>query len=77
MDQKCGEINHFESKRNITYLEGLMKSLVTIATTLALLAVATGNLPRILHQVRKAQVHLIIESQASKWPKAMTLDARR
>lgn len=50
-----------------------MKSLVTIAATLAILAVASGNLPWILFQVRKAQIHLIIDSQASKWPKAMTL----
>lgn len=73
MDQKRGEINHFESKRKITYLEELMKSLVTIAATLAFLAVASGNLPWILFQVHKTQIHLIIESQASKWPKAMTL----
>lgn len=47
-----------------------MKSLVTIATNLALIADASANLPWILFQVRKAQIHLIIESQASKWPKA-------
>ncbi len=76
MDQKRGEINHFESKRKITYLEGLMKSLVTIASTLAILAVAYGNLPWILFQARKAQIHLIIDSQASKWPKAMTLPSQ-
>jgi|GEM_PF-1557640 hypothetical protein len=47
-----------------------MKSLITIAASLAILAVASGKLPWILFQVRKAQIHLIIESQASKWPKA-------
>ena len=50
-----------------------MKSLITIAATLAFLAVASSNLPWILFQVRKAQIQLIIESQATKWPKAMTL----
>ncbi len=50
-----------------------MKSLIIIAVTLAMLAVASGNLPWILFQVRKAQIHLIIDSQASKWPKGMTL----
>ena len=50
-----------------------MKSLAAIAATLAVLAVGTGKLPWILFQVRKAQIHLLIESQASKWPKAMTL----
>ena len=76
MDQKRGEINHFESKRKITYLEELMKSLVTMAATFAFLGVASGNLPWILFQVRKAQIHLIIESQASKWPKASVPNGR-
>ncbi len=53
-----------------------MKSLIAIASTLAVLALGTGKLPWILFQVRKAQIHLIIESQASKWPKAMTLPSR-
>ncbi len=45
-----------------------MKSVTAIAATLAVLAVATGKLPWILFQVRKAQIHLLIESQVSKWP---------
>lgn len=53
-----------------------MKSLTAIAATLAVLAVASGKLPWILLQVRKAQIHLIINSQASKWPKAMTMRSR-
>ena len=53
-----------------------MKSLIIIAAILAFFAVASGNLPWILFQVRKAQIHLIIESQESKWPKAMTLPSR-
>jgi hypothetical protein len=53
-----------------------MNSLIKIAVTLAFLAVASGNLPKILFQVRKAQIQLIKESQASKWPKAMTLPSR-
>ncbi len=50
-----------------------MSSIIKIAVILAFGAVASGNLPWVLLQVRKAQIHLIIESQASKWPKAMTL----
>ena len=46
--------------------EQLMKSLVNITATLAILAVASGNLPWILFQVRKAQIHLIIDSQPTK-----------
>lgn len=53
-----------------------MNNLITISVILAFAAVASGNLPKILYQVRKAQIHLIIDSQASKWPKAMTLPSR-
>ena len=50
-----------------------MNYLIKIAVTLALGAVFTGNLPWKLFQVRKAQVQLIIESQASNWPKVHRL----
>ena len=53
-----------------------MRYLISIAATLAIIAVGSGKLPWILFQVRKAQIHLIIESQASKWQKAMTLHSR-
>ena len=53
-----------------------MKSLIAIAAAISVLAVGSGKLPWILFQVRKAQIHLIIETQASKWPKAMTLPSR-
>lgn len=53
-----------------------MKSLTVIAATLAVMAVASGKLPWILFQVRKAQIHLIIETQASKWPKMMTMPSK-
>ena len=50
-----------------------MKSLIKIAVVLAFAAVASGNLPAVINQVRKAQFQLIQESEASKWQKAMTL----
>ena len=53
-----------------------MNSLIKIAVVLAFAAVSSGNLPKILNQVRKAQLHLIMESKASKWPRAMTLPSR-
>lgn len=53
-----------------------MNSLIKIAVVLAFAAVSSGNLPKILNQVRKAQFHLVMESKASKWPKAMTLPSR-
>jgi hypothetical protein len=48
-----------------------MNSLIKIAIALAVAAISTGNLPKVLYQLRKAQYQLIKESQASKWPKAM------
>lgn len=54
-----------------------MKNLIQIAVTLAIAAVASQNLPWILFQVRKAQIHLIMDSQASKWPRAMLLPKRQ
>ncbi len=57
-------------------MEDHMNNLIKIAVTLAFIAVASGNLPKILYQVRVAQIQLIKDSQASKWPKAMTLPSR-
>ena len=53
-----------------------MSKLISTAATLAILATASGNLPWVLFQVRKAQIKLIVDSQASKWPKAMMLSSR-
>lgn len=53
-----------------------MNSLIKIAVVLAFTAVSSGNLPKIINQVRKAQFQLVMDSKASKWPKAMTLPSR-
>lgn len=53
-----------------------MNSLIKIAVVLAFAAVSTGNFPKILNQVRKAQFQLIKESKPSKWPRAMTLPSK-
>jgi hypothetical protein len=50
-----------------------IQKLISIAATLAVLAASTGQLPRILHSVRVAQLHLILDSQASKWGRVMLL----
>lgn len=47
--------------------------LISIAATLAVLAVSTGRLPKVLHAVRVAQLHLIQDSQASRWGRVMLL----
>lgn len=53
-----------------------MNNLIKIAVTLTFMAVASGNLPKILYYIRMAQMRLVIDSQASKWPKAMKLSHR-
>ncbi len=53
-----------------------MNNLIKIAATLAFIATASGNLPKILYYVQLAQAKLIIDSQASKWPTAMRLPRR-
>jgi len=50
-----------------------MNNLIKIAVVLVFAAVLSGNLPKILFQIRVAQMKLILDSQASKWPKARTL----
>lgn len=50
-----------------------IERLISIAVTLAFLAASTGQLPRIVHAVRGAQIQLIKDSQASKWGRAMLL----
>ena len=51
---------------------GLDKLISSIAV-IACLAVATGQLPKIINAIHGAQIRLIQESKASKWPKAMLL----
>jgi hypothetical protein len=53
-----------------------MGKLISVAVTLAYLAAATGQLPKLIYKIRLAQFYLIKESQASKWPKAMILPSR-
>jgi hypothetical protein len=53
-----------------------MGKLISLVATLAVLASLTGQLPSIIHKVQLAQLYLIKDSQASKWPKAMTLPSR-
>ena len=50
--------------------------LMAIAATMAVLAASTGQLPKIIRAVHIAQLHLIKESQASKWPKAALLPTK-
>mgnify|MGYP000620846739 CR=1 FL=1 len=53
-----------------------LDKLIQAAAVLAIVAVSTGQLPRIINYVHKAQVQLIQDSKASKWPKAMLLPVK-
>ncbi len=44
-----------------------LDKLVPVAIAFALAAAATGNLPKVIHQIRLAQAHLIQDSKASNW----------
>ncbi len=50
-----------------------MNNLIKIAVVLAFAAVGSGHLPKILNQVRQAQLQLIQDSKASKWGPAFLL----
>lgn len=53
-----------------------MGKLISLAVTLAFLAAASGEQPKILKQLRIAQLKLIKDSQAFKWGKAWTPPSR-
>jgi len=50
-----------------------LDKLIALGATLAVLAASTGQLPRAILAIHIAQLHLIRDSQASKWPKAQLL----
>ncbi|MBX3018530.1 MAG: hypothetical protein KF767_11615 [Bdellovibrionaceae bacterium] len=54
-----------------------LEKLIQIALTAALIGAATGQLPRMVLAVRIAQLKLLEESRASKWPKAPLLPVRK
>ena len=54
-----------------------LEKIVSIAATLTLIAASTGQLPKMIYAVRKAQVHLIQETKASNWGMPMLLRQRK
>jgi hypothetical protein len=50
-----------------------LDKLISAVAIIACMAAATGQLPRIINAVHRAQLQLIQDSKASKWPKAMLL----
>ena len=50
-----------------------IEKVISLGVTLTLLAAGTGQLPRAIRAIQIAQLMLLKESQASKWPKAPLL----
>jgi hypothetical protein len=50
-----------------------IEKLIPLAVAFALMAAATGNLPKAIKQIRMAQAHLIQESKASNWGTPFTV----
>jgi len=50
-----------------------INKLVEAALIVVLVAAAVGQLPRLIHTVRIAQIQLLKDSQSSKWGRAMLL----
>ena len=44
-----------------------LDKLISVVVTLVLVAASTGQLPRLIREVRLAQGHLIQDTKASKW----------
>jgi hypothetical protein len=53
------------------------KQLIQTAVALAILAAASGQIPKFIQSMRVAQYQILKESQASKWGRAMLLPVRK
>lgn len=50
-----------------------IERLIAIAAILGLLAVPTGQLPKVLQAIRRAELQLLHDSRASAWGRPMLL----
>ena len=50
-----------------------LDKVIAFGATLAIIAASTGQLPRAIRAIHIAQLQLLKQSQASKWPKAQLL----
>lgn len=53
------------------------KQLIQAAVAAALIAAASGQIPKFIQTMRVAQYQILKESQASKWGRAMLLPVRK
>lgn len=51
-----------------------IEKVISLGVMLAFMAAATGQLPKAIMAVHIAQLKLLKESQASRWPKAVLLN---
>lgn len=54
-----------------------LEKLIQIVAAFVVIAASTGQLPRLIHEVRVAQTHLIQETKASRWGMPMLLKGAR
>ena len=54
-----------------------MNKLIEVVAVIVVIAASTGQLPRLIREVRVAQGHLIQETKASKWGMPMLLKGSR
>jgi len=50
-----------------------INKLVEAALVVVMMAAVVGEIPRLIQAVRVAQVHLLAESQSSRWGQALLL----
>jgi hypothetical protein len=50
-----------------------IEKIAPFALALALAAASTGQLPKLINTIRRAQMQLVQETKASTWPKAPML----
>lgn len=44
-----------------------MKSIITLASTLAIITASTGQLPKVIYQIRLAQLQILQQMQTKNW----------
>lgn len=54
-----------------------LDKLIAIGAAIAVLAASTGQLPKTIRAIQIAQLQLVKDSQASKWPKAALLPEQK
>jgi hypothetical protein len=54
-----------------------MEKLIQVVAAFVVITASTGQLPRLIREVRTAQAHLIQETKASKWGMPMLLKGAR